>query len=94
MIRVAQLLLLVAAAAAVGGRRGCRGCRCSPSTGSASRKTLTLDGAAWSNALLPMAVLLPAAALAALAVRGWVLRAMSVLVAMVSLVLGYLGDRA
>jgi hypothetical protein len=41
----------------------------------------TLNGAAWSTALLPMAVLLLAAALAGLAVRGWVMRLVAVLVA-------------
>ena len=51
----------------------------------------TLNGAAWSTALLPMAVLLLAAALAGLAVRGWVMRLVAVLVAVVCLTLGYLG---
>ena len=54
-------------------------------------KTSTLDGAAWSSALLPMALLLIAAALAALAVRGWVLRVVALLVAAVCLAVGYLG---
>ena len=54
-------------------------------------KTVTLTGASWSNALLPLAVLLLAAAVAGLAVRGWGLRAVAVLVAVVTLLLGYLG---
>ena len=54
-------------------------------------KTSAVDGATWSNALLPIAVLLLAAALAALAVRGPVLRALAVLVATCCLALGYLG---
>jgi uncharacterized membrane protein (TIGR02234 family) len=54
-------------------------------------KTVTLTGASWSNALLPLAVLLLAAAVAGLAVRGWGLRAVAVLLAVVTLLLGYLG---
>nr|WP_221218859.1 MULTISPECIES: TIGR02234 family membrane protein [unclassified Mycolicibacterium] len=54
-------------------------------------KTVTLTGAAWSNALIPLAVLLLAAAVAGLAVRGWGLRAVALLVAVVTLLLGYLG---
>jgi uncharacterized membrane protein (TIGR02234 family) len=54
-------------------------------------KTVTLTGAGWSNALLPLAALLLAAAVAGLAVRGWGLRAVAVLVAVVTLLLGYLG---
>jgi len=53
-------------------------------------KTSTLTGGTWSNALIPMAVLLLAAAIAGLAVHGWGLRVVAVLVALVSLVLGYL----
>lgn len=53
-------------------------------------KTTTLTGGTWSNALIPMAVLLLAAAIAGLAVHGWGLRVVAVLVALVSLVLGYL----
>ncbi len=54
-------------------------------------RTTTLNGAAWSNALLPMAVLLLAAALAGLAVRGWLMRAVALLLAVVCLAMGYLG---
>ena len=54
-------------------------------------KTTNLNGAAWSNALLPMALLLLAAALAGLAVRGLLLRAVALLLAVVCLALGYLG---
>ena len=61
------------------------------SDGLGQPKTTTLNGAAWSNALLPLAVLLLAAALAGLAVRGWLLRVVAVLVALVCLLLGYLG---
>ncbi|WP_343572425.1 TIGR02234 family membrane protein [Mycobacterium sp.] len=50
----------------------------------------TLSGAGWSSALLPLALLLLATALAALAVRNWALRALAVLVALASLAAGYL----
>ena len=54
-------------------------------------RTVTLNGAAWSTALVPLAVLLIAAALAALAVRGWPLRALAVLVGLASAGAAYLG---
>ena len=54
-------------------------------------KTSVVTGAGWSTGLLPLAVLLIAAALAALAVRGWLLRVVAVLVAAACLALGYLG---
>ena len=53
-------------------------------------KTTTLSGGMWSNALIPLAVLLLAAAIAGLAVHGWGLRVVALLVAVVSAVLGYL----
>lgn len=54
-------------------------------------RTSEVAGAHWSNALLPFAVLLLAAAVAGLAVRGWLLRGLAILVALVTLALGYLG---
>ncbi len=90
MIRAAQLLLLFAAAG-LWAASHLSWVSVQSFDGLGQPRTVTVDGAAWSSALVPMAVLLAAAALAALAVRGWVLRAMSVLVAIVSLVLGYLG---
>jgi len=54
-------------------------------------KEVTLSGAAWSTALLPLAVLMLAAAVAALAVRGWPLRVLAVLLAVAGLAVGYLG---
>ena len=54
-------------------------------------KSTTLNGAAWSTALVPLALLVLAAAVAALAVRGWALRLLSVLVAVASAGMGYLG---
>jgi len=53
-------------------------------------RTTTLSGASWSTALVPLALLLLAAAIAALAVRGAMLRLLAVLVAMVCLGTGYL----
>jgi uncharacterized membrane protein (TIGR02234 family) len=54
-------------------------------------KEVTLSGAAWSTALLPSALLLLAAAIAALAVRGWPLRLLAMLLAVAGLAVGYLG---
>jgi uncharacterized membrane protein (TIGR02234 family) len=51
---------------------------------------VTLSGASWSTALVPLAVLLLAAAVAALAVRGWLLRVLAVLVAVASAAAAYL----
>jgi uncharacterized membrane protein (TIGR02234 family) len=53
-------------------------------------RTTTLSGGTWSSALVPFAVLLLAATVAALAVRGWLLRGLAVLVALVSAGAGYL----
>ncbi len=54
-------------------------------------KEVTLSGAGWSTALLPLALLTLATAVAALAVRGWPLRVLAGLVAAASLAVGYLG---
>jgi uncharacterized membrane protein (TIGR02234 family) len=54
-------------------------------------KEVTLSGASWSTALLPLALLMLATAVAALAVRGWPLRALAGLLAAASLAVGYLG---
>jgi uncharacterized membrane protein (TIGR02234 family) len=54
-------------------------------------KEVTLPGGSWSTALLPLALLMLATAVAALAVRGWALRALAGLLAVVSLAIGYLG---
>lgn len=54
-------------------------------------KLTTLNGGAWSTALLPLALLLAAAAVAGLAVRGWPLRLLALLVATASAAAGYLG---
>jgi uncharacterized membrane protein (TIGR02234 family) len=54
-------------------------------------KTTALSGGSWSTALVPLAVLLLAAAVAALAVRGWPLRLLAGLVAAASAGMAYLG---
>src|SRR3979409_1862898 len=54
-------------------------------------KEVTLSGGSWSTALLPSAVLMLGPAVAALAVRGWALRALAGLLAVVSLAIAYLG---
>ncbi len=54
-------------------------------------KEVTLSGASWSTALLPLAVLMLASAVAAIAVRGWLLRVLAGLLAAASLAVGYLG---
>ena len=54
-------------------------------------KSMTLNGASWSTALVPLALVALAAAVAALAVRGWVLRLVGVLVAVATVGMGYLG---
>ncbi|OBG80209.1 hypothetical protein A5699_11855 [Mycobacterium sp. E802] len=53
-------------------------------------KTSTLTGASWSTALIPLALLVLAAAVAALAVRGWPLRLLALLIAVASAGMGYL----
>ena len=53
-------------------------------------KTVSLSGSSWSTAMLPLALLLLAAAVAPLAVRGWPLRLLAVLVAVASAATGYL----
>ncbi|NKZ09896.1 TIGR02234 family membrane protein [Mycolicibacterium septicum DSM 44393] len=53
-------------------------------------KTTTLTGASWSTALIPLALLVLAAAVAALAVHGWPLRLLALLIAVASAGMGYL----
>ena len=90
MIRVAQLLLVISALTLWVASR-LSWVSVGSFDGLGPTKTVNLNGAAWSTALLPFAVLLVAAALAGLAVRGWLLRAMAILLALVSFALGYLG---
>lgn len=90
MIRIGQLLLVVAALLLWVASR-LTWVSVTSFDGLGQPKTVTLTGAGWSNALIPLAVLLLAAAVAGLAVRGWGLRAVAVLLAVVTLLLGYLG---
>ncbi|MCB0923992.1 MAG: TIGR02234 family membrane protein [Mycobacterium sp.] len=90
MIRVAQLLLVLAAGGLwAASRMPWVSLRSADGLGLPT--TTTVDGATWSTALIPVALLLLAAALAALAVRGLMLRTVAVLVSAGCLALGYLG---
>jgi uncharacterized membrane protein (TIGR02234 family) len=89
MIRVAQLLLVLAAIGLwVASRLPWVSVRTFDELGPA--RTTTLSGGVWSTALVPFAVLLLAAAVAALAVRGWPLRLLALLVGLISAGTGYL----
>lgn len=89
-IVVAQLLLVVAAGALwVASRLPWVVIRSFDGLG--QPKQVTLSGGSWSSALLPLALLMLATAVAALAVRGWPLRVLAVLLAAASLAVGYLG---
>jgi uncharacterized membrane protein (TIGR02234 family) len=89
MTRLAQGLLLLAALALWAGSR-MTWVDVSSSDGLGQPKTTSLSGASWSEALVPLALLLLAAAVAALAVRGWPLRLLAVLVAVSSAGMAYL----
>lgn len=90
MIRIAQLLLLASAAVLwVASRLPWVSVTSFDELG--PPRVFTLSGADWSTALLPLAVLLLAAALAGLAVRGWLLRSVALLLAVACFVVGYLG---
>lgn len=89
MIRVAQLGLVLAAAGLWVASR-MTWVEVTSFDGLGQPKTAALSGGMWSTALVPFAVLLLAAAVAALAVRGWPLRVLAVLVAAVSAGMAYL----
>jgi uncharacterized membrane protein (TIGR02234 family) len=88
-IRIAQALLVVAAAALAAASR-LTWVDLRTFDGLGPPKLVTLSGAEWSSALVPLALVLLAAAVAALAVRGWPLRMLALLVAVVSLAASYL----
>jgi uncharacterized membrane protein (TIGR02234 family) len=90
MIGIAQLLLVIAAAALWTASR-LPWVVIRSFDGLGPPKEVTLSGSSWSNALLPLALLMLATAVAALAVRGWALRALAGLLAVISLAIGYLG---
>jgi uncharacterized membrane protein (TIGR02234 family) len=89
VIRLAQLVLVVAAAALWAASR-LTWVEVTSFDGLGQPKTAALNGASWSTALVPLALLLAAAAIAALAVRGWPLRLLAVLVAAASAGTAYL----
>jgi uncharacterized membrane protein (TIGR02234 family) len=88
-LRIAQVLLLVAAALLWGAGR-LTWVVLTTADGLGQPKTQELSGSTWSAALVPVALLLAAAAVATLAVRGWPLRLVAVLLAVVSAATGYL----
>ena len=88
-IRTAQALLVLAAAGLWGASR-LTWVDVRTFDGLSPPKPVPLCGAAWSSALVPLALVLLATAVAALAVRGWPLRMLALLVAVVSLATGYL----
>ncbi|KWX25148.1 membrane protein [Mycolicibacterium wolinskyi] len=89
MMRIAQVLLVVAALGLwVASRMDW--VQVSSFDGLGQPKSTDLNGATWSTALIPLALLVLAAAVAALAVRGWPLRLLAVLVAAASAGMGYL----
>ncbi|BBZ16763.1 TIGR02234 family membrane protein [Mycolicibacterium gadium] len=89
MIRIAQLGLVLAAAGLWGASR-MAWVDVTSFDGLGQPRTIALSGGAWSTALVPLAVLLLATAVAALAVRGWPLRALAVLAAIASAGMAYL----
>jgi uncharacterized membrane protein (TIGR02234 family) len=89
VIRLAQLLLLLSAGALWMASRMVW-VEVQSFDGLGQPKTTALNGASWSTAMVPLAVLLLAAAVAALAVRGWPLRLLAVLVAGASAGMAYL----
>src|SRR3954464_11502961 len=89
MTRLAQLLLLVSAGALWVASR-MNWVEGTSFDGLGQPRTTALNGASWSTALVPLAMLLLAAAVAGLAVRGWPLRLLAVLVAAASAGMAYL----
>ncbi len=89
MIRVAQGVLLLAAVSLWVASR-LTWVEIGSFDGLGHPRTADLTGAAWSTALIPLALLVAAAAVAALAVRGWPLRVLALLVAAASAGMGYL----
>ncbi|OBK92714.1 hypothetical protein A5645_23160 [Mycobacterium asiaticum] len=89
-IGVAQVLLVVAAGLLWGASR-LTWVLIRSFDGLGPPKEVALSGTTWSSALLPLAIVDLAAAVAALAVRGWQLRALAALLAAASFATGYLG---
>ena len=89
-LRLAQLLLVVAALGLWGASR-LRWMALTSADGLGQPRIVELTGAVWAGGLVPMALLLAAVAVAALAVRGWPLRVLAMVVAGAAAVIGYLG---
>jgi uncharacterized membrane protein (TIGR02234 family) len=89
MTRLAQGLLVVAGLALWAASR-MAWVDVASSDGLGQPKTTTLLGASWSEALVPLALLVLAAAVAVLAVRGWPLRLLALLIAVASAGMAYL----
>jgi uncharacterized membrane protein (TIGR02234 family) len=87
--RIGQLALVLAAVALWGASR-LTWVQVSSFDGLTHPKTDELTGATWSTALVPLALVVLAAAVAVLAVRGWALRILAVIVAVASAAMGYL----
>lgn len=92
MTRIAQLVLVLGAAVLWAASR-LRWVDVRSSDGLGQPKTSTLTGGEWSTALIPLALLVLAAAVAVLAVRGWPLRILAVVVAAASGGMAYLAIR-
>jgi uncharacterized membrane protein (TIGR02234 family) len=89
VIRIAQLSLVLAAAGLWGASR-VTWVQVTSFDGLGHPKTTDLSGSTWSTALIPLALVALAAAIAALAVRGWPLRVLALVVAAASAGMGYL----
>jgi uncharacterized membrane protein (TIGR02234 family) len=89
VIRLAQLLLLLSAAGLWGASR-MAWVDVGSFDGLGQPKTTVLAGGSWSTALVPLAAILLVAAVAPIAVRGWRLGLLAVIVAGVSAVMAYM----
>lgn len=89
MIRLAQLLMLLSAAALWGASR-MAWVDVQTFGGLGQPKTTVLTGGSWSTALVPLAAILLVAAVAPIAVRGWRLGLLAVIVAGTSAVMAYM----
>lgn len=89
MTRVAPLLLVLSAAALWGSSR-LVWVEVSSFDGLGQPKTTALTGGSWSTALVPLAAMLLVAAVVPIAVRGWRLAVLAVIVGAISAVMGYL----
>ena len=89
MIRLAQLLLLVSAGALWVASRMVW-VEVQSFDGLGQPKTTALTGGSWSTALIPLAAILLVAAVAPIAVRGWRLGLLALIIAGVSAVMAYM----